>query len=457
MFKKILVANRGEISLRIIRACRELNIATVAIYSKVDELSLHTKFADEAICVGPALSSKSYLNMAAIISAAELTNADAIHPGYGFLAESPEFSRICADNGIIFIGPPPETIEAMGNKSEAKKNMKKIGIPVIYGSDGLISNVNEAYNEAEKAGYPVILKASAGGGGKGMRLVETKDQMENSFKTAQSEAKMSFGNDDLYLEKFILKPRHIEIQLLADTNQNIVALGERECSIQRRHQKLIEESPSSAVNDSLRKSMFDAAIKGAKSVNYLGAGTIEFLLDKDNNFYFMEMNTRIQVEHPVTEMVIGTDLIKNQILCHAGIPIPKWMNKIKLRGHSIECRINAEDPDNNFLPSPGEITSFHMPGGMGVRVDTHVYAGYVVPPYYDSMIAKLIVHAPSRTEAINRMLGALNECAIEGINTIIPYQKQILMDKNFQSGNINTAFLNNFQYKRGGILDENTR
>ena len=423
MFKKILVANRGEIALRIIRACRELNIATVAIYSKADELSLHTKFADEAICIGPAASSKSYLNMAAIISAAELTNADAIHPGYGFLSESSKFSRICSDNGITFIGPPPETIDAMGNKSKAKDNMKNIGIPVIYGSDGLINNMDEAYNEAEKAGYPVILKASAGGGGKGMRLVETKDQMENSFKTAQSEAKISFGNDDLYLEKFIDKPRHIEVQILADAHENIVALGERECSIQRRHQKLIEESPSIAINNELRKRMFEALIKGAKSANYLGAGTIEFLVDADNNFYFMEMNTRIQVEHPVTEMVIGADLIKYQILCHAGIPIPQWMKNIKLRGHSIECRINAEDPDKNFLPSPGEITSFHMPGGMGVRVDTHVYSGYVVPPYYDSMVAKLIVHAPNRSEAINRMIGALSECVIEGIKTIIPYQK----------------------------------
>ena len=448
MYKKILVANRGEISLRIIRACRELNIGTVAIYSKADELSLHTKFADEAICIGPAESSKSYLNIAAIIAAAELTNADAIHPGYGFLSESSKFSRICAENGIEFIGPPPETIDAMGNKSKAKVNMKNIGIPVIYGSEGIIADIEDAYAEAEKAGYPIILKASAGGGGKGMRIVKSKKQMENAFTLAQSEAKMSFNNGDLYLEKFIEKPRHIEIQILADAHNNIVTLGERECSIQRRHQKLIEESPATALNDKIRNKMFDAALKGTKYVNYLGAGTIEFLMDANQDFYFMEMNTRIQVEHPVTEMVIGADLIKYQILCHAGIPIPKWMQNVKLRGHSIECRINAENPDINFRPSPGKITSFHMPGGMGIRVDTHVYSGYEVPPYYDSMLAKLIVHAPSRTEAINRMVGALNECVIEGIKTTIPYQRQIFMDKNFRSGNIHTEFLNNFQYRK---------
>ena len=445
MYKKILVANRGEISLRIIRACRELNISTVAVYSKADELSLHTKFADEAICIGPSESDKSYLNMAAIIAAAELTNADAIHPGYGFLAESSKFSGICSDNGIEFIGPKPETIEAMGNKAKAKENMKSFGVPVIYGSEGLVNNADEACIAAEKAGYPVILKASAGGGGRGMRLVESKDQMENAFIVAQSEAEMSFDNGELYLEKFLLRPRHIEVQILADSHNNVVALGERECSIQRRHQKLIEESPSSFVTDDIRKKLFDAAVNGAKSVNYLGAGTIEFLMDANHDFYFMEMNTRIQVEHPVTEMVIGADLIKYQILCHAGIPIPKWMNKIKLRGHAIECRINAEDPSKKFQPSPGKITSFHMPGGMGIRVDTHVYSGYEVPPYYDSLIAKLIVHAPSRLEAINRMIGALDECVIEGIKTIIPYHKQILMDSNFKTGNIDTTFLNNFQ------------
>ncbi len=448
MYNKILVANRGEIALRIIRACRELGIGSVAVYSKPDELSLHTKFADEAICVGPAESSKSYLNIPALISAAELTNADAIHPGYGFLSESSKFSKICDDNGIEFIGPPPETIDSMGDKANAKETMKKIGVPVIYGSDGLVENIDQAKIEANKAGYPIILKASAGGGGKGMRLVEKNEDMESAFNSAKSEAELSFNNGDLYLEKFIEKPRHIEIQILADKDGNTVALGERECTIQRRHQKLIEESPSSVVDSETRSKMYEAAILGAKAVNYIGAGTIEFLMDSNNNFFFMEMNTRIQVEHPVTEMVTGADLIKYQILTHAGYPIPKWMARMKIRGHSIECRINAEDPNYNFRPSPGTITSFHMPGGTGVRVDTHVYAGYTVPPNYDSMVAKLIVHAPTRPEAINRMLGALDECVFEGIKTIIPYQKQILNDTNFKKGIMDTSFLENFKYKK---------
>ena len=448
MYNKILVANRGEIALRIIRACRELNIGTVAVYSKPDELSLHTKFADEAICVGPAESSKSYLNIPALIAAAELTNADAIHPGYGFLSESSKFSKICDDNGIEFIGPPPETIDSMGDKANAKETMKKIGVPVIYGSAGLVNSIEDAKKEAVKAGYPIILKASAGGGGKGMRLVDKEEDMEVAFNSAKSEAELSFSNGDLYLEKFIVKPRHIEVQILADKEGNTVALGERECTIQRRHQKLIEESPSSGVNAETRKKMYDAAILGAKAVNYIGAGTIEFLMDSNNKFFFMEMNTRIQVEHPVTEMVTGVDLIKYQILAHAGYPLPKWMDSMKIRGHSIECRINAEDPNYNFRPSPGTITSFHMPGGTGVRVDTHVYAGYKVPPNYDSMVAKLIVHAPTRPEAINRMLGALDECVFEGIKTIIPFQKQILQDSNFQNGNMDTSFLDNFEFKK---------
>ena len=449
MYNKILVANRGEIALRIIRACRELNIGTVAVYSKADELSLHTKFADEAICVGPAESAKSYLNIPALIAAAELTNTDAIHPGYGFLSESSKFSKICDDNGIDFIGPPPQTIDAMGDKANAKATMKNIGIPIIYGSDGIVKTIDEAKFEAIKAGYPIMLKASAGGGGKGMRLVKDESEIENAFNSATSEARLSFGNGDLYLEKLIVAPRHIEVQILADKHGNTVALGERECSIQRRHQKLIEESPAPGINDNTRKSMYKAAIAGSKAVNYVGAGTIEFLMDSNNDFYFMEMNTRIQVEHPVTEMVIGVDLIKYQILAHAGHPIPDWMNKMKIRGHAIECRINAEDPEFKFRPSPGTITSFHMPGGMGVRVDTHVYAGYTVPPNYDSMVAKLIVHAPSRSEAVNRMIGALDECVFEGIKTIIPYQKQILQDSIFQSGNIDTGFLEKFQYKKG--------
>jgi acetyl-CoA carboxylase biotin carboxylase subunit len=450
MYNKILVANRGEIALRIIRACRELNIGTVAVYSKADELSLHTKFADEAICVGPAESSKSYLNIPALIAAAELTNADAIHPGYGFLAESSQFSKICDENGIEFIGPPPETIDAMGDKANAKDSMRKIGVPVIYGSDGIVESIEDAKIEAEKAGgYPVMLKATAGGGGKGMRLVESEEHLESAFNTAQSEAEMSFNNGDLYLEKFIQKPRHIEVQILADKHGNVVALGERECSIQRRHQKLIEESPSPGVDEITRNKMYDAAIAGAKASNYVGAGTIEFLMDANNDFFFMEMNTRIQVEHPVTEMVIGADLIKYQILCHAGYPIPDWMKTMKIRGHAIECRINAEDPSHKFRPCPGTISSFHMPGGMGIRVDTHVYAGYTVPPNYDSMVAKLIVHAPSRIEAINRMIGALDECVFEGIKTIIPFQRQILENTDFQKGIIDTGFLENFQFKPG--------
>ncbi|HJM84648.1 MAG TPA: acetyl-CoA carboxylase biotin carboxylase subunit [Candidatus Marinimicrobia bacterium] len=450
MYNKILVANRGEIALRIIRACRELNIGTVAVYSKADELSLHTKFADEAICVGPAESSKSYLNIPALIAAAELTNADAIHPGYGFLAESSQFSKICDENGIEFIGPPPETIDAMGDKANAKDSMRKIGVPVIYGSDGIVESIEDAKIEAEKAGgYPVMLKATAGGGGKGMRLVESEEHLESAFNTAQSEAEMSFNNGDLYLEKFIQKPRHIEVQILADKHGNVVALGERECSIQRRHQKLIEESPSPGVDEITRNKMYDAAIAGAKASNYVGAGTIEFLMDANNDFFFMEMNTRIQVEHPVTEMVIGADLIKYQILCHAGYPIPDWMKTMKIRGHAIECRINAEDPSHKFRPCPGTISSFHMPGGMGIRVDTHVYAGYTVPPNYDSMVAKLIVHAPSRIEAINRMIGALDECVFEGIKTIIPFQRQILENTDFQKGLIDTGFLENFQFKPG--------
>ena len=441
MYNKILVANRGEIALRIIRACRELNIGTVAVYSKADELSLHTKFADEAICVGPPASVDSYLNIPALISAAELTNADAIHPGYGFLSESSNFSKICAENGIEFIGPPPETIDAMGDKAHAKETMKKIGVPVIYGSDGVVQSTEAAKTEAGKAGYPVILKASAGGGGKGMRLVENVDQIENAYNSAQSEAEISFNNGDLYLEKFIQNPRHIEVQILADKHGEVVALGERECSIQRRHQKLIEESPSPGVTEEVRKKMYDAAIAGAKASNYVGAGTIEFLLDTNNDFFFMEMNTRIQVEHPVTEMVVGADLIKYQILCHAGYPLPSWMNDMSLRGHSIECRINAEDPAHKFRPSPGTITSFHMPGGNGIRVDTHAYSGYFVPQYYDSMIAKLIVHAPTRQEAISRMKGALNECVVEGVQTTIPFLKDILSNPAFIKGEIHTGFI----------------
>ncbi len=451
MFNKVLIANRGEIALRIIRACKELGIKTVAVYSSVDELSLHVKFADEAICIGPAISTKSYLNIPSLISAAELTNADAIHPGYGFLAESAEFSSICQEHNITFIGPPAETINAMGDKSSAKINMENVGVPVVPGSDGIITSIEDGKKRAVEIGYPVLLKASAGGGGKGMRIVESQDEFQYAFETAQNEAEMSFSNGDMYMEKYLLQPRHIEIQILADAHGNVVALGERECSIQRRHQKMIEESPSAAVSDDIRQKMCEAAIAGAKSVNYIGAGTIEFLLDVNNDFYFMEMNTRIQVEHPVTEQVLDADLVKYQILCHAGIPLPDWMKTFKLRGHAIECRINAEDPDKNFRPSPGKITDFHMPGGMGIRVDTHAYAGYIIPPNYDSMIGKLIVHAPTRKEAINRMIWALEECVFEGIKTNIPFQLQIMKDQNFSSGNIHTGFLDTFNYNRTDI------
>jgi len=446
MIQKVLIANRGEIALRIIRACKELNLKTVAVYSQIDELSLHVRFADEAICIGPGPSNLSYLSIPAIISAAELTNADAIHPGYGFLSESAEFSAICAEHDITFIGPKPEIINAMGDKASAKESMKNVGVPVIPGSDGVITNVKDGKELAVEMGFPVILKASAGGGGKGMRVVESVDQFEYAFETAQNEAMASFNNDDMYMEKFLIKPRHIEVQLLADTHGNAVALGERECSIQRRHQKMIEESPSAVIEEPLRQKMCEAAIAGARAVNYVGAGTIEFLLDSRGEFYFMEMNTRIQVEHPVTEMVLNTDLVKHQILCHADIPLPTWMNNFTLRGHAIECRINAEDPDMKFRPSPGVINHFHMPGGMGIRVDTHVYAGYTIPPNYDSMIAKLIVHAPTRKEAINRMIWALEECVFEGIKTNIPYQLHILRNQDFVSGNIHTGFLETIQY-----------
>ena len=441
MFNKILVANRGEIALRVIRACRELNIKTVAVYSQADELSLHTRFADEAICIGPSPSNKSYLNIPSIMSAAELTNADAIHPGYGFLAENPFFSSICKENNITFIGPDSNIINAMGDKANAKSTMISAGVPVLPGSDGIVSNFQEAKEIAENIGYPVILKAVAGGGGKGMRIVNTHNDLENAFNTAEAEAQASFNNGDLYLEKYIKRPRHIEVQILGDTSGNIVSLGERECSIQRRHQKLIEETPCVALRDEDRTKLNEFSCLGGSFINYVGAGTIEFLMDENNNFYFMEMNTRIQVEHPVTEMVTGVDLVRNQILVHAGIPISDNIVSSTLNGHSIECRINAEDPEKNFMPSPGTISSFHMPGGMGVRVDTHVYAGYIIPPYYDSMIAKLIIHSPSRKESITRMLGALDECVIEGIKTTIPFHKKILQDQDFINGDISTNFI----------------
>ncbi len=448
MVKKILIANRGEIALRIIRACRELGIETVSVYSKADELSLHTRFADEAICVGPNESSKSYLNIPSILSAAELTDADAIHPGYGFLSESAKFSSICKENNIKFIGPDAETINLMGNKSLAKDTMKKVGVPTIPGSEGDVHSYEDAKYICSNIGYPVIIKATSGGGGKGMRLVNDESELEKAFEMAKIESEAAFSDGSVYIEKYLKNPRHIEIQVMCDNFGNFIPLGERECSLQRRHQKVLEESPSVVVTDSLREKLYNSTIKACKAVNYLGAGTIEYLVDDDLNYYFMEMNTRIQVEHPVTEMVLGLDLIKNQILCHNEIPLPDWVKNIKLRGHSIECRINAEDPSRSFMPSPGEITSFHMPGGNGIRVDTHAYSGYYVPQYYDSMIAKLIVHAPTRQEAIARMLGALNECVIEGIDTTIPFLKDILMNPSFVKGEIHTGFIDSMMNKQ---------
>lgn len=446
MYKKILIANRGEIALRIIRACHELGIKTVAVYSTADEYSLHVKFSDEAVCIGPPPSNESYLNIPRILAAAEITHADAIHPGYGFLAENAEFSRICQDNGFVFIGPTAEIINAMGNKSEAKKIMKSCGVPVIPGSNDVLNDVGEARNLAEKVGYPLMIKASAGGGGRGIRLVKSQDELESAFGSAQAEAKNAFNNGDLYLEKFVENPRHIEVQILADSSGNTVHLGERECTIQRRHQKLIEESPSVIVDSDLRKKLGTSAINAAKTVKYVGVGTVEFLVDKNLNYYFMEMNTRIQVEHPVTEMVSGVDLIKQQIRMHVGKSFPSFLEKFQLRGHAIECRINAEDPANDFVPSPMEITSFHMPGGKGVRVDSHAYAGYQIPTYYDSMIGKLIVFSSSRERAIIRMERALEECIIEGPKTTIPFHQAIMRDEQFISGNFDTSFLDNFHY-----------
>ena len=446
MYKKILIANRGEIALRIIRACHELGIKTVAVYSTADEFSLHVKFSDEAVCIGPPPSKESYLNIPRIIAAAEITHADAIHPGYGFLAENAEFSNICEDNGFSFIGPKPKIINSMGDKSEARNTMKSSGVPVIPGSDGVLKDVTEAAKFAKKVRYPVMVKASAGGGGRGMRLVKSQKELESAFSSAKAESKNAFNNDDLYLEKFVENPRHIEVQILADIHGNTIHLGERECTIQRRHQKLIEESPSVIINKELRNKLGKAAIDAAKAVNYVGVGTVEFLVDKNLDYYFMEMNTRIQVEHPVTEMVTGIDLIKQQIRMHAGKTYPKFLENFQLRGHSIECRINAEDPENDFIPSPMKITSFHMPGGKGVRIDSHAYAGYQIPTNYDSMIGKLIVFSSSRERAINRMSRALEECIIEGPKTTIPFHQAIMKDALFKKGDFDTGFLDNFEF-----------
>ena len=443
MFKKILIANRGEIALRIIRTCREMGIKTVAVYSTADRESLHVRFADEAVCIGPPRSSDSYLNIPQILAAAEITNADAIHPGYGFLSENAKFAEVCRDYNIKFIGPTPESIRAMGDKITAKETMKKAGVPTVPGSEGLLGSESEALSLATEIGYPVIVKATAGGGGRGMRVIWKAEELVPAMESARMEAAASFGNDGLYMEKYIEEPRHIEIQVVGDQFGKACHLSERDCSIQRRHQKLIEESPSPFMTDELRERMGEAAVRGALAVNYEGAGTIEFLVDKYRNFYFMEMNTRIQVEHPVTEEVIDYDLIKEQIKVAAGIPI-SGKNYIP-NMHAIECRINAEDPYNDFRPSPGRITTLHVPGGHGVRVDTHIYSGYLVPPHYDSMIAKLITVAQTREEAIATMERALSEFVVEGIKTTIPFHLQMLKDPNFIAGQFNTQYLNTWK------------
>lgn len=445
MIKKLLIANRGEIALRIIRAAKELGIKTVAVYSEADRASLHVRFADEAVCVGPAQGKLSYLNIPSLIAAADVTNADAIHPGYGFLAENATFAEICHDCNLTFVGPSPDSIVRMGNKSIAKDTMRAAGVPVVPGSDGIVETIEDARRVAEEVGYPLMIKAVAGGGGKGMRYVETRDELDRAYATARGEAEASFGNGDIYIEKFIEEPRHIEIQVFADSFGNIVHLNERECSIQRRHQKLIEEAPSPIMTPELRAAMGAASVKGASSVNYVGAGTIEYLVDKHRNFYFMEMNTRIQVEHPVTEQSATVDLIKEQLLVASGEKLTLTQRDPLF--HSIECRINAEDPYHDFRPSPGKIESLNFPGGPGVRVDSHIYQGYTIPPYYDSMVAKLITFAPSRTEAIAKMRRALDEFIIEGIHTTIPFHRKMMDNPDFIAGTFDTKYLDTHDWK----------
>ncbi len=440
MFKKILIANRGEIALRIIRACRELGIETVAVYSEADRESLHVRFADDDVCIGPAPARESYLKIPRIIAAAEITGADAIHPGYGFLAENAEFAEICAASNITFIGPTPEQIRTMGDKAAARATMIANGVPVVPGTPGPVEDVDEALGYAVKMGFPVIIKAAAGGGGKGMRVARDADEFARSFTTARSEALAAFGNGSVYVEKYLERPRHIEFQILGDTHGNCIHLGERDCSVQRRHQKLIEEAPSPAMTPKLRKLMGDAAVLGAKSINYVGAGTMEMLLDEDGSYYFMEMNTRIQVEHPVTEMLTGVDLVKEQIRIAAGEKM-SITETPQLRGHVIECRVNAEDPAKNFQPSPGRIDVFHPPGGNGVRLDTHVYAGYTVPPFYDSMIAKVICQGRDRAEAVAKMRLALDTFIVQGITTTIPFLGRVMADPHFMKGAVHTKFL----------------
>ena len=450
MFDKVLIANRGEIALRVIRACKELGIKSVAIFSTADRDSLHVRFASESVCIGPPPSAESYLAPKVIIAAAEITNSDAIHPGYGFLAENADFAQICIDHDIVWLGPPPAVIEKMGNKSEAKRTMQAAGCPVIPGSDGPVANAADARKLAEEIGLPIMIKAVAGGGGRGMRMVMRLEQLEAAFEMARAEAEASFNNGDLYIEKAIIEPRHVEIQILGDGNGHCIHLGERDCSTQRRHQKLIEESPSPAVDAKLRARMGQVAASAAAAVNYSSAGTMEFLVDRDGNFYFMEMNTRIQVEHPVTEMVTGMDLVKEQLRVAQGHPLPR-QEEIRFSGHAIECRINAEDPARSFMPSPGRITALNIPGGPGIRVDTHVYQGYSIPPFYDSLIAKLIAHGRDREEAIARMRRALDEFVVEGVKTTIPFHKSVLESEAFVSGNIHTKWIEDLMEREAAV------
>lgn len=444
MFKKILIANRGEIALRVIRTCKEMGIRTVAVYSKADAESLHVRFADEAVCIGPAPSSESYLRIPNIIAAAEITNADAIHPGYGFLSENAQFSRVCAENNIKFIGASPEMIDAMGDKASAKSTMKAAGVPTIPGSEGILESFEEAKRIAHEIKYPIMLKATAGGGGKGMKVCHNDADLEHGWETTRREAGAAFGNDGMYMEKFIEEPRHIEIQIASDKNGKACHLSERDCSIQRRHQKLVEETPSPFMTDELRETMGQAAIRAAEAVKYEGVGTVEFLVDKNRDFYFMEMNTRIQVEHTITEEVVNYDLVKEQIKLAAGKPISGRNYYPKM--HAIQCRINAEDPHKGFIPSPGRITDYHAPGGHGIRVDTHAYAGYVIPPYYDSMISKLITVAQTREEAIKKMQRALDEYIIEGVKTTIPFHQALMKNEKFREGDFTTKFLEDFEF-----------
>jgi len=451
MFKKLVVANRGEIALRVFRACEELGIETVALHSEADADSLHVKFAQESVCIGPAPSARSYLNIGNILSAAEVTGADAIHPGYGFLAENAHFAEVCGSHGLTFVGPSPEAILRMGDKALARETMIAGGVPVVPGSEGVVDDDVLGLQIAREIGFPVIIKASAGGGGKGMRVVWKEEEFRRSFEMAQGEALAAFGNGDLYIEKFLVGPRHVEVQILADLYGNAIHLGERDCSVQRRHQKLIEESPSPAVDDLLRAKLGEAAISATRAANYHSAGTVEFLLTADGSFYFMEMNTRIQVEHPVTEMVTGLDLVKEQIRIAAGETLSLKQEDVKLTGHAIECRLNAEDPDHDFAPRPGRVESFHMPGGPGVRVDSHVYAGYDIPPFYDSLIAKLICHGADRAEALARMRRALDETIIEGVPSTLPFHLSMMQHPRFISGDVNTRFLEEEDWKLAAI------